>query len=285
MILDIVINTFNKEKTILNVFTKIEEELKGIKHRYIFVDDASTDKTLEILKNIQKKNESSVKIISLSKHHGKESCIYAGLSNTKHDLVCIYDTDLQANTTHINKMYDYLTEHSECDQVCMYANYNEKSAFTRLNINIMNKIYNINIDNNKTYYRMMRKNVVKGIIDLTSSYPFTNYSFELLGFNTYYMKFDNNTISNKNLSKYLCYSNRPLYLFKIISYFLIIIAFIYFVLSILKIIETSNFAVLMFIFVTCIFNLYILSISNKYFTKEKTYFIIKEKIGFDENVL
>ena len=285
MILDIIINTFNNEKTILNVYTKINDELKNIKHRFIFVDDASTDKTLETLKNIQKKNESSVKIISLSKKHGKEACFYAGLTYSKHDLVCLYDLELQANTTHISKMYEFLTTHEEYDQVCMYSSFVEKKIMNKLNLKLVNNIYDLNIDNNRTYYRMMRRNVVNAVVELSNTYPFTNYSFELLGFNTYDLKFDNNTIDNKNTGKYIAYSTRPLYLFKIISYILLLIAFIYFALSIIGIIKTSNFVILLFVLITNIINLYILSISKKYYVKEKTYFVIKEKIGFDENVL
>ena len=103
MILDIVINVYNNEKNILNIYNKIEDELKNINHRYIFVDDNSDDKSLEILKGIQSKNESTVKVIELSKRHGKDTSIYAGLSNTTHELVCIYDLDLNANISYITK--------------------------------------------------------------------------------------------------------------------------------------------------------------------------------------
>ena len=67
MILDVIVTLDDKEKSILNIYNKLEEELKNIKHNIIFVDNASSDKSLELLKNIQKENESCVKIISLSK--------------------------------------------------------------------------------------------------------------------------------------------------------------------------------------------------------------------------
>ena len=60
----------------------------------VFVNDGSKDKTLEILKEL-KRNDRDVKIISFSRNFGKESAIYAGLENSKGDLVVVIDADLQ----------------------------------------------------------------------------------------------------------------------------------------------------------------------------------------------
>ena len=102
MILDIIIPIFNKEKQIINYYNKINEELKNIKHNFIFVDNGSTDKSLEVLENLYSNDETHIKIISLSKQYDKDTSVFAGIKNTKHEAVCIYDTDLQANVTHIS---------------------------------------------------------------------------------------------------------------------------------------------------------------------------------------
>ena len=119
MIMDIIISVYNKEKSILNFYSKILDELGEIKYRLIFVDDNSNDKTLNILKQIQKNDEARVKIISLSKKQGKDTCIYAGLNYVTHDLVCIVDLDLNASLSYITKMYNFITTHEEYDSVCM----------------------------------------------------------------------------------------------------------------------------------------------------------------------
>ena len=43
MTLDIIIPLYNKEKSILNYYNKINDELKNVKHKFIFVDDSSND--------------------------------------------------------------------------------------------------------------------------------------------------------------------------------------------------------------------------------------------------
>ena len=285
MILEIIINTYNKEKTILNTYTKISEELKDVKHRFIFVDDCSDDKTLEILKNIQKKNENSVKIISFSKKYGKEMAIYAGLLHSKHDLVCIYDTDLQANTSHIGKMLEFLKTHDDYDQVCMYSNGMEKSYLKRTKRRLFNTIFDLHIDNNKAYYRMMRRNVVMGILKQANVYSFNKYIFDSIGFNTYYSKFENKYIEEINPKELIEYSPRPYYHIRCTSLMIFIASIIIFILSIFKQIKVSNNVIFLFILLFNSLNLFVLSRFSKSKCKTKNQFIIKEKIGFDENVL
>ena len=67
MILDVIIPIYNKEKSITNIYNKIVDELKDIKYNIIFVDDNSSDKTLTVLKSIQKQDEERIKVICLSK--------------------------------------------------------------------------------------------------------------------------------------------------------------------------------------------------------------------------
>ena len=282
MILDIVISVFNKEKSILNTYNKIEEELQNIKHRYIYVDNASTDKSLEVLKKLQSSNESLIKIISLSKKHTKDTSIYAGICNSSHNLVCIYDLDLQANTSYISKMYDYITKHKEYDQVCMQSNYIENDFKKKTNLKIYNKLFDLQIDNNKTYYRIIRKNIVEAV--KCNSSLFTNYSLDNLGFNTYYIKFDNSNIDNSNLNKYLNYSNKQFNIIKNINMFLILFLFIYFVLLLVNVFKT-NYLLIFIMIIYSLLNISLLELLNTCNKNNNNYYSIKEKIGFDDNVL
>ena len=282
MILDIIISTYNKEKTIIDYYNKIEEELKNIKHRYIFVDDASTDKTLDALKNIYKKNESNIKIVSLSKHYGKDTSIYTGLLHTSHELMCIIDTDLELNTKQITKMYD-LFKNKDIDSACIYSNHKEKS-FNKIKTQLINKIYNLNIDNNKTYFRMFRKNVKEALINISNQYPFSNYSFNIIGFNTTYISYDIKK-EEDNINIYICYSEKPFNILKSFNLILILLLFVYFVLSLLDVFRISNNILLLILLIFNVINIYLLYLTCEYFDKQKTYFTIKEKIGFEDNVL
>lgn len=278
MALDIIIPIFNQEKNILNIYNKLKDELANVKHYFIFVNDSSNDKSLEILKNIQKKDESNVKIINFSKKFGKEEAIYAGLIYSKHDLVCIYDLDLQINANYITKMYNYLQEHSEYDQICMYSN--NKIDFK---IKLYNKLFKSNIDNNKTYFRLIKRNVVNGIIKYCENNSLSINTFNLIGFNTYYLKFESKNIVN--LNDYFKKNMQHLLLLKLTYYLLNIISIIIILLILFKII---NFSTNTLCILLLLMNIIYTYINNKYYKEiynHKERFIIKDLIGFDEKIL
>ena len=195
MILDIIISVYNKEKSISNYYNKLEEELKNIKHRIIFVDDASNDKTLEVLKEIQKENEATVKIISLAKKHDKDTSIYAGLCNITHDLVCIVDLDLQANISYISKMYEFITTHTEYDQVCMLPNKRKNMSLVKrigghLFYKLMNRLSTIKFMEDASDFRMFNTSVKEAVLSLSENNRFSKGIFNWVGFNTKSMIYD-----------------------------------------------------------------------------------------------
>ena len=287
MILDIIIPIYNKEKQITNHYNKINDELKNIKHNFIFIDDGSTDKSLQILEGLYSNDESNIKIISFSKQFGKDNAICAGLKYSTHELVCIYDIDLQVNTSHILKMYDFLCENNDYDQVCMYSNY-ELKGLNRLKLNYYNKIYKTCFDVNKTYYRMFRKNVVKGLINYINDKYFTIYSFDELGFNTYYLKFENKNYNNNfNLNNLKYYSICPFKIISIISLVLCFFTLLLLILSILKIITVNNnyLTILLLLLTILIINIFKCNFTHLKNIYNKNFYIIKKTIGFDENIL
>ncbi len=286
MILDIIIPIFNKEKQIINYYNKINEELKNIKHNFIFVDNGSTDKSLEVLENLYSNDETHIKIISLSKQYDKDTSVFAGIKNTKHEAVCIYDTDLQANVTHISKMYDFISNNKDYDQVCMYSNY-EFKGLSKLKTKYFNKLFNLNFDINKSYFRIIKRNVVKSIIEYSKYNSFTIYSFEELGFNTYYSKFDTKNVNDYSLTKLFPYVKCPFNFIKYINYLFIIITFILLILSILKVFLINNNVLVIIILLLFILENSLNIFYNNYQINinKKTFYTIKKQLGFEENIL
>ena len=80
--ISIVVPCFNEEETIPIFY---EEALKVLKSmninffEFIFVDDGSSDKTLDTLHDLSGK-DTSVRFLSFSRNFGKEAALYAGLS-------------------------------------------------------------------------------------------------------------------------------------------------------------------------------------------------------------
>lgn len=69
-------------------------EIKGYNTEVIFVDDGSSDNTLEILQDYASK-KASIKVVALSRNFGKEAALSAGFKVAKGDAVITIDADGQ----------------------------------------------------------------------------------------------------------------------------------------------------------------------------------------------
>ena len=91
--IDIIVPCYNEEEVLPLFVKETNEVIATLPHysfRYIFVDDGSKDKTLQVLKTLASRF-SNVKYISFSRNFGKESAMYAGLENSTADYVIVMD--------------------------------------------------------------------------------------------------------------------------------------------------------------------------------------------------
>lgn len=109
--LSIVIPVFNEDESIQNLHKEILLIVPNLGEGYeiIFVDDGSTDKSFEILKEIQKKNE-KVRLFSFRKNQGKSEALTFGFKKAKGDYIVTLDSDLQDKPSEIPKLMKKLKE-------------------------------------------------------------------------------------------------------------------------------------------------------------------------------
>ena len=86
-----------------------ELKKKDIEMEFIFVDDGSKDKTLEVVKEYAGKDE-RVHYVSFSRNFGKEAAIYAGFEAATGDYVVMMDADLQDPPSLLPEMYRLIKE-------------------------------------------------------------------------------------------------------------------------------------------------------------------------------
>ena len=78
--ISIIVSCYNEEKALPLFYEEVEKNIKEFKNtefEYIFVNDGSQDKTLEVIKKLRKKDK-KIKYLSFSRNFGKESAMYAG---------------------------------------------------------------------------------------------------------------------------------------------------------------------------------------------------------------
>jgi glycosyltransferase involved in cell wall biosynthesis len=94
----VLIPIYNEEGNLSLLYDKLEAALQKTERAYeiIFVDDGSSDGSLEILLDIRGKN-SNVKIISFSRNFGQTAAISAGIDCSKGDIIIPMDGDLQTD--------------------------------------------------------------------------------------------------------------------------------------------------------------------------------------------
>lgn len=306
--LDIIVPCCNEEKNVKNFYDKTNEELKTIKHTFIFINDGSTDETLKELKNLYNQDKERVRIISFSRNFGKESALYAGLINSKGDYAAIIDADLQQNPKYLVKMYNFLKDNDEYECVAMCQKQVKKRFLQRCFYNIMNKLSDIHVENGASDFRMFKKEVVSSIISLCEKNRFSKGIFSYVGFNTYYDEYEvesrkagETKWGTKKLINYatngiVAFSTKPLRLVTYTGCITSIAAFVYLIVIIVKTLCTGKdvpgYASIMCIILIIgsvlliglgIIGEYIGKIYNE--TKNRPIFIEKEKIGFEEDVL
>lgn len=101
----------NEEGSVEILYKEITSEIKKLKNPFeiIFVDDGSTDKTLERLRKIQKFDKRT-KVISLRGWQGKSVALKAGFEESIGNTIITLDADLQDNPKEIKKFIDKLDE-------------------------------------------------------------------------------------------------------------------------------------------------------------------------------
>ncbi len=96
--LSFVFPIYNEEGNVYLLYKTIKQTHKTIVRKYqieyIFVNDGSKDKSLDMLLDIQKK-DNNVKIINFSRNFGHQIAVTAGLDYAKGDAIIIMDSDLQ----------------------------------------------------------------------------------------------------------------------------------------------------------------------------------------------
>ena len=281
-LLTIIVPCYNEQEVLplfMEAINPVIEELAGkmeLSTELLFIDDGSTDKTLEILKEYHtlgtadsdehvsikpsqpRNNEvcKNIRYISFSRNFGKEAAILAGLKNAKGDYAVLMDADLQHPPALLPQMYSELIgSYQALDSVAMYRDDRKKEGFFRRHFSsiffrLLNKLSKLNLVNGATDFRMMNRPMINAIISMPETNRFSKGIFNWVGFNTKWLPFETgerpageSKWSSGKLISYsfdaiLAFSEVPL---KICSWLGIIFCLVSFLIGIVHFIKTIIF--------------------------------------------
>lgn len=255
-LVSIVVPCYNEQEVlpmfydeIIKVTDKMTADNPELGFEFLFVNDGSKDKTLEIFRSLADKDK-RVRYISFSRNFGKESGMYAGLKNSKGDYVVVMDADLQHPPSFLPEMYSYVKSGEyDCATTRRVSRKGEskiRSWFARKFYRIMNKISQTEIVDGAQDFRFMTRQMVDAILEMSEYNRFSKGIFSWVGFNVKYIEYENveraagtTAWSFWGLFKYslegiMAFSTAPLAISSLLGVLTCAIAFILIIATIIK---------------------------------------------------
>lgn len=179
-------------KTVQKTFKKMKEMGWQLDYEYLFVNDGSADKTLEIIKALQKTDPKHVHYISFARNFGKESAMAAGLRNVSGDYIAVMDVDLQDPPALLPKMLKLIVnDHYDCVGSVQTSRKEHwlRSFLSSSFYKLINKISSVQIKQNARDYRLMTRQYLNTFLSLPEYNRFTKGLFSWIGFRVKYLKY------------------------------------------------------------------------------------------------
>lgn len=195
--MSIVVPCFNEEEALpvyYREMCRVMQEMKDVEFEILFVDDGSSDRTLEILKGLNE-TDGRCRYLSFSRNFGKEAAIYAGLQNAVGDYVATMDVDLQDPPGLLPEMYRILKE-EDYDSVATRRSTRTgepkiRSFLSESFYRFINSISKTEIVNGARDYRLMKRKMVDAVLGMSEYNRFSKGIFEWVGFRTKWLEFQN----------------------------------------------------------------------------------------------
>ena len=195
--ISIVVPCFNEEEALPVYYREMKRvmgELSEVSFEILFVDDGSSDKTLEILKQLNAK-DGRCEYLSFSRNFGKEAAIYAGLKHASGDYVATMDVDLQDPPGLLPEMYRILKEEPYDSVATRRATRTGepkiRSFLSETFYKFINSISKTEIVNGARDYRLMKRIMVDAVLEMSEYNRFSKGIFGWVGFRKKWLEYEN----------------------------------------------------------------------------------------------
>jgi dolichol-phosphate mannosyltransferase len=187
--LTVVIPVYNEESCLEELIArllKLKNNSDNVEFSFIFVNDGSRDKSLDILTRYAE-TYSFFKIINLSRNFGHQMAITAGIDYVDSDYVAVMDADLQDPPELIEKLYEKIKEGYDVVYAKRIKRKGEsflKLATARLFYYFINKLGRIDFPLNTGDFRLFNHKVLNTFKNMREQHRFIRGMIPWLGFNS-----------------------------------------------------------------------------------------------------
>ena len=138
MDISVIIPLYNEDESLPELFAWIKRvmEANHFSYEVIFINDGSTDRSWDVIKQLSDTNE-TVKGIKFRRNYGKSPALYCGFKEAQGDVVITMDADLQDSPDEIPELYD-MVQRQGYDLVSGY----KQKRYDPLSKTIPTKLFN-----------------------------------------------------------------------------------------------------------------------------------------------
>lgn len=196
-LLSIVVPCYNEAAALgffLEEMEHVLPQLQDIRVELIFVDDGSSDSTLETIQSL-KSHAAAIRWVSFSRNFGKESAIIAGLEASRGDYVALMDADLQDPPAMLPDLLKAVREEGYDSAGTRRSTRKGeppiRSWFARRFYRLMNAISEIELIDGARDYRVFTRQAVDALLAVREYNRFSKGLFEWIGFKTKWFEYEN----------------------------------------------------------------------------------------------
>ena len=164
--LSVVVPVYNEKESVGALYKELSSQLLKLDTKYelIFINDGSTDNSLDFLKDLGKKDK-SIRIFSFRRNQGKAEALALGFQKARGDLIVTLDADLQDKPSEIKKLL--LKKKEGYDVVCGWRKNRSDPFFKVLSSKLFNFLagvfWGLNIHDYNCGLKLFSKESVKSL--------------------------------------------------------------------------------------------------------------------------
>jgi dolichol-phosphate mannosyltransferase len=192
-LLSVVLSFYNEEAVIPELISRLREVLGKERtagrlrdFELVFVNDASTDHSLQLLREEFERHRDLV-IVNMSNNFGVSECARAGMRYAKGDAIVYMDADLQDPPELISELLDKWLGDATVDVVyttrlSRAGEHPVKLWVTKWGYRVINAISDVNLPEDSGDFKLLSRRVVDHLIRLPEKKPYLRGQVSWIGF-------------------------------------------------------------------------------------------------------